>query len=106
MKALELRLVSEAGEELETIDLEAFAIAEEADDDPPADNQEILERVAALYASVVDLLAERQVTPKRGLTWLKLTLGKPLLTADQQDGDVVIEVIVRPLGEGEDDAWQ
>jgi hypothetical protein len=106
MKAVELRLLSEGGEELETIELEAFAIASEPEDDPPADNEEILTRVAALYESVISLLLERQVAPKRGRTWLKLALGKPLLTADQQDGDVVIEVIVRPLREGEDDAWQ
>jgi hypothetical protein len=106
MKALQLRLRSEAGDELDTIDLDAFAIAEEPDDVPLADNEEILERVAALYESVVGLLSERQVAPKRGLTWLKLALGKPLLTADHTDGDVVIEVIVRPRREGEDDAWQ
>jgi hypothetical protein len=109
MKSLHLCLMSQAGDELETIAVDDFAIAAEPaeiDSEYGQDNQEIIERVAALYRSVLALLSQRQAAPMRGITWLKLALGQALLTADQRDGDVLLEVIVRPLREGEDDAWQ
>jgi hypothetical protein len=100
MKALHLHLMSQEGDLLETIMVNEFAISEEAFEFSAEDNEEILERVAALYSSVVDLMQERQAHPRRGLMWLKLALGDALLTADQQEGDVVIPVTVRPLQEG------
>ena len=103
MKSLYLRLMSQAGDELDTIAVDEFAIAEEGEEAPAETSQEIIERVAALYTSVLALLRERQAAPTRGRTWCKLALGEALLTADQRDGDVVVEVIVRPLEEGEGD---
>jgi hypothetical protein len=103
MKAMHVRLLSQEHDELDTIALDEFAIAEDPEDAPYTGNEEILERVAALYAHVLALLSERQAAPLRGRTWLKLALGEALLTTDQRGGDVVIEVIVRPLKEEEDD---
>jgi hypothetical protein len=71
MKTLFLRLMSQAGDELDRIALEDFCIAAEPGEDAveyDQGNQEIIERVAALYTSVLALLRERQAAPKRGRT--------------------------------------
>jgi hypothetical protein len=88
------------GDELESLILDEFAISEEPVAFSTEDNEAILERVDALYTSVLDLMRERQAHPTQGLMWLKLALGDALLTADQQEGDVVMPVTVRPLREG------
>ena len=101
MKALQICLMSTDGDELEAIVMDEFTIAEEPVEGFDEDNQEILERLDDLYTSLLTLMRERQAHPRRGLMWLKLALGDALLTADQQDGDVILPVTVRPLQEGE-----
>jgi hypothetical protein len=102
MKPIELRLYTQSGDEIESVQLEEFSIAEERDEATGGSNQEILERVSALYDALVTLLWERQAAPIRGNTWLKLILGEALITADEYEGGVVIAVPVRTI-EGEDD---
>jgi hypothetical protein len=101
MRALQLCLMNNHGDELETFILDEFTISEEPVAFSAEDNEVILERVDALYTSVLDLMQERQAHPIQGLMWLKLALGDALLTAGQQEGDVVLPVTVRPLREGE-----
>jgi hypothetical protein len=107
MKSLHLRLVTEEGDELDSIAVDEFVIAEAWDEFPPGESEEdIIERVDALYRSLLRLLRERQAAPRRGFMWLKLALGEALLTADETPGDdMVVEVTVRPLAEGEDDEF-
>jgi hypothetical protein len=103
MRSFKLRPITRNGERLEDIPVEGFGIPEESDESPGSTNQEIIEQVNALYESVVGHLQECQAAPVRGHIWLKITLGEALLTADEQASEVVvIEVIVRPLVEGED----
>jgi hypothetical protein len=107
MRTLNLRLLTSFGDELETIPVDEFTITEEPEEldlEESLDNQAMVERVEELYASVLTLLAERQATPKRGRTWLKLALGEALLTAGQSAGDIVLQVMVRPHEEEEIDA--
>lgn len=107
MKSLYLRLLTTDGDELDSIAVDEFAIAEEWDEDFPTQPQEdIIARVDALFTSLLTLLQERQAAPSRGRTWLKLALGEALLTADCLPEDIVLEVTVRPLGEGEDDEFK
>lgn len=101
MRALHLHLMSQDGDLLESVMVDEFAISDEPEAFTGEDNEEILKRIAALFSSVLDLMEERQAHPGRGLMWLKLALGDALLTADQQEGDVVLPVTVRPLQEGE-----
>jgi len=103
MKSIELHLHTRSGDQLDAIALEGFGIAQDWDESPGGNNQEIIERVSALYETMVTLLRERQAAPERGRTCLKFALGEALLTAHEQEGDVVIDIIVRPLGEGEND---
>ena len=105
MKDMELSLMTQNGDHLESLPVNGFAIAEHWEEAPGGTNQEIIERIRALYETVVMLLRERQAVPRQGHTWLKLALGEALLTADELPGDVVLEVIVRPLAEGEDDGF-
>ena len=102
MKTLNVRLISNDGDELDTFPLEKITVAEEWDE-APSGNTEVTEYMADLLAELLSLLRERQAAPHRGRTWLKLVLGEALLTAHEQEGDIVIEIIVRPLGEGEND---
>jgi hypothetical protein len=101
MRAMEIYLMSTDGDVLEAVVMDEFAISEEPVEFSSEDNEAILERVDALYFSVLDLMRERQAHPSQGLMWLKLALGDALLTADQQEGDVVLTVTIRPLREGE-----
>jgi hypothetical protein len=101
MRALQIHLMNRDGDVLESFVVDEFTIAEEPAEVFDADNQEILERLDDLYTSLLTLIRERQAYPRRGLMWLKLALGDALLTADQQEGDVVLPVTVRPLHEGE-----
>jgi hypothetical protein len=101
MRALQIRLMSKDGDVLESIVMDEFTITEEPAEVFDEVNEEIIERVDALYTSLLTLMRERQAYPRQGQMWLKLALGDALLTADQQEGDVVLPVIVRPLQEGE-----
>jgi hypothetical protein len=106
MRTLQLRLLTSVGDELETIPVEEFTIAEEPEEialDDGLDNQAIVERVEELYTSVLTLLSARQAAPGRGRTWLKLALGEALLTAGESEGDIILQVIVRSVEEGVDD---
>ena len=100
MKTLNVRLLTKNGEELETFPLETITVAEEWDE-APSGNTEVNEHMAALEAELLSLLRERQAAPWRGLMWLKLALGDAILTASSCEGDVVLEIIVRTLAEGE-----
>jgi hypothetical protein len=105
MRTLQLRLLTSVGDELETIPVDEFTIAEEPEEialDDGLDNQAIVERVEELYTSVLTLLSARQAAPGRGRTWLKLALGEALLTAGEQEGDLVLQIVVRLLEEGEE----
>ena len=107
MKTMSIRLTNEVGDELDTIEVDNFTIADEPQEiysEYVPDNQEIIERVEDLYTSVLTLLSERQAVPRQGRTWLKLALGEAVLTADQKDGDIVLQIVVRPFEAGEDDA--
>ena len=106
MRTLQLRLLTSVGDELETIPVEEFTIAEEPEEmalDDGLDNQAIVERVEELYTSVLTLLSARQAAPGRGRTWLKLALGEALLTAGEREGDIILQVMVRSVEEGVDD---
>jgi hypothetical protein len=105
MKSIELRLYTQSGDEIESVPLEGFGIVEEWEEPPAGTNQEILEKISALFDTLVSLLRERQAAPIRGHTWLKLTLGEALFTADEYPGDVVIAVPVCPLEEGKEDEY-
>jgi hypothetical protein len=105
MKAIEMRLYTQSGDEIDAVPLEGFAVSDDQEESPGGNNQEIIERVSALYDTVVTLLRERQAAPGRGRTWLKIALGEALLSADEHDGDVVLQIIVRPLTEGEEDEF-
>jgi hypothetical protein len=94
MKDLSLQLVSLEGMEIDCITLDKFGIAEPWDDAPALDNETIMERVEALFESVLTLLRERQAAPHGGVLFLKLALGEALLTADESEGDVVLQVKV------------
>jgi hypothetical protein len=104
MKTLNVRLISNDGDELETFPLEKITVAEEWDE-APSGNTQVTEYMADLLAELVSLLRERQAAPWRGLSWLKLALGEAVLTAHEHDGDVVLQIIVRPLTEGEEDEF-
>jgi hypothetical protein len=101
MKALQILLRNQEGDELAAITLDEFTIADDPAEVSDEVNEEILERVDALYTSLLTLLRESQAFPCQGAMWLKLALGDTLITADQQEGDVVLPVTVRPLEEGE-----
>jgi hypothetical protein len=103
MKTLKVRLVSIDGDELESFPLEKITVAEEWDE-APSGNDEVAEYMADLLAELVTLLRERQAVACQGLAWLKLALGEAVLTASACEGDVVVEIIVRPLAQGEN-AW-
>jgi hypothetical protein len=105
MKSIEMRLYTQSGDEIDAVPLEGFAVSEDGEELLGGNNQEIIERVSALYDTVVTLLQERQAEPGRGRTWLKIALGEALLTADEHDGDVVLQIIVQPLTEGEEDEF-
>jgi hypothetical protein len=105
MKPLRVDITAENGDLFESLPLDGFAIAEGREEAPAGTNQDIIERIRDLYDTVVMLLRERQAVPRHGYTWLKLALGEALLTADEQPDDVVLEVIVRSLVEGEDDGF-
>jgi len=104
MKSLKAVFVTEEGDELESIAVDGFVIAEAWDDAPLGESEEnIIERVEALYQSLLRLLRERQAAPRQGQMWLKLALGEALLTANEVEGDdVFVEIPVCPLDEGED----
>ena len=109
MKELSIQLVSLEGTELDCVTLDEFGIAEPWDDSPAVDNDTLIERVEALFASVLTLLRERQATPHGGVLFLKLALGEALLTADESEGDVVLQVKVASgseEGEENDDAFE
>ena len=105
MKPFELRLLTQSGDEIDAVPVEGFAVSEDGEESLGGNNQEIIERVSALYDTVVTLLRERQAEPGRGRTWLKIALGEALLTADEQEGDVLLQIIVRPITEGEEDEF-
>jgi hypothetical protein len=105
MRSINLRPRTRNGDQLEDIPVEGYSIPEEGDEAPGVTNQEIVEQISALYESVVSHLRERQAVPERGHTWLMIALGEALLTADDVPGDVVLEVIVRPLAEGENNEF-
>jgi hypothetical protein len=96
MKELSIQLVSLEGTELDCITLDEFGIAEPWDDSPAVDNDTLIERVGALFESVLALLRDREASLHEGVLWLKLALGEALLTADEVDGDVVLQVMVTP----------
>lgn len=100
MKPFNVRLLSKNGEELETFPLEGITVAEEWDE-VPSGNTQVAEYMAAVEADVRERLRERRAAPLWGLTWLRLALGEALLTAPTCTGDVVLEIIVQPLAEGE-----
>jgi hypothetical protein len=104
MKTLHLRLLTEEGDELDSITVEEFVIAEAWEEAPPEESEEdIIARVDSLYQRLLRLLRERQSAPSQGRMWLKLALGEALLTAGEVEGDeVFVEVPVCPLAEGED----
>ena len=105
MKTLQFRLVTQEGDELESITIDEFVIAEAWEEAPAEESEEdIIARVDALYQRLLWLLRERQSAPSQGRMWLKLALGEALLTAGEVEGDeVFVEVPVCPLAEGEDD---
>jgi hypothetical protein len=103
MKSIELRLLTQSGDHIELIPLEEFAIAEQWDELPGGTNQEIIGQVSALYDTLLSLLRERQAAPGQGYTGLKIVLGEALLSANEIHGDMVLEIIVTPLAEEEDD---
>ena len=107
MKCLHLVLQTEDGDELEAIAVDEFVIAEASDESSLEECEEdIIERVNALYKSLLLLLRERGAAPRKGRMWLKLALGEALLTAGEVEGDAVfVEVPVCPLSEGEDDEF-
>jgi len=105
MRTLNLQLFTDEGDELERIRMDDFPIAEAEWEAPPEQtHEEIAEHARALFAASVTLLRERGGAPLRGLMWLQLALGEAILTAAEQEGDVVVDIVVRPLTEGEDDA--
>jgi hypothetical protein len=104
MKTLNVCLITNDGDELETFPLEKITVAE-AWDEAPSGNTQVTEYMADLLAELVTLLRERQAAPGRGLSWLKLALGEAVLTANEQEGDVVVHIIVQPLTEGEEDEF-
>ena len=109
MRELSIQLVSLEGTELDCVTLDEFGIAEPWDDAPAVDNDTLIERVEALFASVLTLLRERQAAPHGGVLFLKLALGEALLTADESEGDVVLQVKVAAGSEEEeenDDAFE
>jgi hypothetical protein len=105
MKSIELRLLTPSGDHIESIPLEGFAIAEEGDELPGGTNREIIAQVSALYDTLLSLIRERKAAPGQGCTDLKIVLGEALLSANEIDGNVVLEIIVSPLAEeGDDDS--
>jgi hypothetical protein len=103
MQSIELRLLTPSGDHIESIPLEGYAIAEEPHESPGGTNQEIIAQVSALYDTLLSLLRERRAEPGQGYTGLKIVLGEALLSANEIDGDLVLEVIVTPLSQEEDD---
>jgi hypothetical protein len=103
MKELSIQLVTLEGNEIDCITLDEFGIAEPWDDSPALDNDTIIERVEALYGNVLTHLREREAAPHGGLLWLKLALGEALLTADESEGDIVLQVMVESMSEEEED---
>jgi hypothetical protein len=101
MKELSLQLVSLEGTEIDCVTLDEFGLAEPWDDAPAMDNETIIERVEALFETVLTLLRERQASPHGGVLFLKLALGEALLTADESEGDVVLQVKVETMNEEE-----
>jgi hypothetical protein len=99
MKDLSIQLVSLEGTELDCITLDEFGIAEPCDDAPEMDNEMIIERVEALFETVLTILRDRQAAPHGGVLFLKLALGEALLTADESDGDVLLQVKVASVSE-------
>jgi hypothetical protein len=103
MKELSIQLVTLEGNEIDCITLDEFGIAESWDDAPSLDNDTIIERVEALFDSVLTHLRERQAAPHGGVLWLKLALGEALLTADESEGDIVLQVKVESMSEDEEE---
>ena len=104
MKSIHVRLMTPEGDELDSISVDEFVIAEAWDESPAVESEEdIIQRVDNLYHTLLQLLRERQAAPSHGRMQLKLTLGEALLTADAIPGAVMIDVTVRPLEEEEDD---
>ena len=103
MKTLTMRLVTIEGDELECVPVEEFAIAEAWQETEEADGESITKRVDALYHSLLTLLRERQAAPRQGTMWLKLALGKAILTADESPEDIVLKVMVEPLRNEEEE---
>jgi hypothetical protein len=103
MKVLNIQLVTLTGEEIDCVALDEFGIAEPWDEAEDSDTQTIIERVEALFESVLALLREHQAAPQEGVLQLRLALGEVLLTADDLEGDVVLPVMVTPVSEEEED---
>jgi hypothetical protein len=104
MKVLNIQLVSLEGDEIDCVALDEFGIAEPWDEPEDSDTQTVIERVEAMFESVLALLRERQAAPHEGVLRLKLALGEVLLTADEQEGDVVLPVRVAAMsGDDEED---
>jgi len=99
MRDLSIQFVSLEGTELDCVTLDEFGLAEPWDDSPAVDNDTLIERVEALFDSVLTLLRERQAAPHGGVLFLKLALGEALLTADESEGDVVLQVKVAFVSE-------
>jgi hypothetical protein len=102
MKALTIQLVTPTGDTVDDVTLDEFGIAEpwdEEEESTPSDATTIIERVEALFESVLALLRDREAALHEGVLWLKLALGEALLTADESEGDVVLQVMVTPTRE-------
>ena len=110
MKEFNLQLISLEGREIDCITLDRFGIAEPLDDAPAMDNEMINESMEDLFETVLTLLRERQASPHGGVLFLKLALGEAVLTADESDGDVVLQVKVVSVsdeeGEGNTDDFE
>ena len=104
MKTLNVCLLTQSGDELETFPLEQITVAEEWDE-APSGNTQVTEYMTSLVAELLSLLRQRQAAACRGLSWLKLALGEAVLTANEHDGDVLLHITVRPLTEGEEDEF-